>query len=116
MSLFSQEHLHVHVHIDNNDALRTLEALKEIQNTLSIMSKTLSDWKQLAQDLRTSIGNIGEDITRLLTELQRDDLTAAEEEEAFQEFEELATKAKDLAAKVPEPATSPNPNPETPTA
>lgn len=69
------------------------------------MSLTLAQFKAAMAEISTALTNMGEDITRLTAELQREDLTDAEEQEVFDELNALAERAKALAARTPEPPT-----------
>lgn len=73
------------------------------------MARTKQEFTDLAAEVRTAFANIGEDITRLTDQLQRTDLTEAEEEEIFAEFRALADEANALAGRTPEPTPDPEP-------
>lgn len=66
------------------------------------MAKTKQEWRGLAVEFRGIFLNIANDITRLTDQLQREDLTAQEEEEIFTEFRTLADEARAIAEKTPE--------------
>lgn len=67
------------------------------------MALTIAQFKAALAEVSTALDNIGEDITLLTTELQREDLTDAEEQEVFNELNAIAERAKALAARTPEP-------------
>lgn len=67
------------------------------------MALTIAQFKAVLLEMTTAFDNLAEDITRLTTELQREDLTDAEEQEVFNELNALAERAKALAARTPEP-------------
>lgn len=71
------------------------------------MALTLAQFKAALTEVSTALDNIGEDITRLTTELQREDLTDAQEQEVFDELNALAERAKAIAARTAEPETPP---------
>jgi len=75
----------------------------EIKLIKEDMARTRQEFSDLATEVRTAFANIGADITRLTDQLQRDDLTEAEEEEIFTEFRALADEANALAGRTPEP-------------
>lgn len=71
------------------------------------MALSIGQFKAALAEVKTALLNIGEDITRLTTELQREDLTDAEEQEVFDELNTLAEQAKAMAARTPETETPP---------
>lgn len=92
------------IHIHNKVDLDWLQKeIKIIHKKLDTMALTLAQFKAALAEVSTALENIGEDITRLTAELQREDLTDAEEQEVFDELNALAERAKALAARTPEP-------------
>jgi hypothetical protein len=99
-------HIHLHTHADPE----VIQLLKELK-TLNIqnMAKTKQEFKDLKADLQGSLANLAADIERLANQNQRTDLTEAEEQEIFDDFNEIATALRSLAGQTPEPETPPTP-------
>ncbi len=97
-----------------NDS-RLLNILYDINLKIDNMP-TKAEYQALAQEMRDSFANIGDDITRLTDQLQKGDLTPEEEAEVFAEFRGLADQAKTIAGRTPEQGTEEpgeeEPNPE----
>lgn len=94
--------IHIHNVVDLDGIQKSLNL---IIKKLDTMALTLNQFKAALAEVSTALENIGEDITRLTTELQREDLTDAEEQEVFDELNAIAERAKALAARTPESET-----------
>lgn len=92
---------HIHNHVDLEQVQKDI---KQIIKTLSQMP-TINEFKAALAEVTSALDNIGEDITRLTAELQRTDLTDAEEQEVFNELNAVAERAKAIAARTPETET-----------
>jgi septation ring formation regulator EzrA len=101
--------IEIHVHGDLNDK-KLEEILSQLIQIKTKMAKSREEFGSLAAEIRASLTNLSDDITRLTDRLQGGGLTEAQEEEVYAEFRSLADDVKALADRTPEePETPPTP-------
>lgn len=102
---------HIYIHQDGDfETIKLLNKILGLNNQIiQDMAKNKAEWQALATEFRQIFLNIANDITRLTDQLQRTDLTEAEEEEIYTEFRALADEAKAIADRTTDPDPEPIP-------